>query len=297
MRCYGFIYNPRSGDGRRLSLLHAAEERMRSAGFDVREYLCDGDPGIGAHAAVRDGCDVVVACGGDGTVNATAAAVFSAQETGGSAATLAVLPFGTLNHFAKDLGIHTLHEAQNVLLSGTERLIDVGMVNGRLFVNNSGIGMYPVMVRERERVRRSGMPKWAAFGLAFLLTSARMPFMRLRIDADGRRMARATSFLFVGNNVYELAGKSLGTRSTLQGGVLGVCTARDVGIFGLCRIAVRAFLGTLRQERDFLAFTAQKLTVHRRRHFHVSLDGEVVRMKAPLEYSIVPGALRVLGPR
>ncbi len=290
MRCYGFIYNPRSGASRRLSLLHAAEEQLRKAGFGVREYLCDGDPGEGARAALRDGCDVLVACGGDGTVNATAAVVY------GSAATLAVLPFGTLNHFAKDLGIHTVIEGQNVLLSGTERQIDVGMVNDRVFVNNSSIGMYPVMVREREKVRRSGIPKWTAFGLAFLITAARMPFMRLRIDADGRRMARSTSFLFVGNNVYELAGKSLGTRSTLQAGVLGVCTARDVGVIGLCRIAVRAFLGTIREDRDFLAFTAHKLSVHRRRHFHVSLDGEVVRMKAPLEYSIVPGALRVLGP-
>ncbi len=59
---------------------------------------------------------------------------------------------------------------------------------------------------------------------------------------------------------------------------------------------MRAFFGTLREDRDFIAFAAHKLSVHRRRRFHVSLDGEVVRMKAPLEYSVQPGALRVLGP-
>ena len=78
--------------------------------------------------------------------------------------------------------------------------------------------------------------------------------------------------------------------------MLTVCTAHDVGIFGLARFAVRALFGTLREDRDFVAFPAKRLTVHRKRRFHVSLDGEVRRLKSPLEYSIKPGALRVLGP-
>jgi diacylglycerol kinase family enzyme len=290
VRCYGFIYNPRSGDGHRLALLHESEERLRAAGFEVREYLCEGDPAVSARAALHQGCDVLVACGGDGTVNAVASVAF------GSEAVLAVLPIGTLNHFAKDMGIHSVSEARQVLAAGVARPVDAGFVNGHIFVNNSGVGIYPAAVREREKVQKSGIPKWTAFLFASLKTAVRMPFMRLRIDADGRRMARSTSFLFVGNNVYQLEGTSLGTRASLQAGVLGVCTARDAGVAGLFRIAVRAVLGTLRQDRDFLAFTAKKLTVHRGRHFHVSLDGEVIRMKSPLEYSVAPGALRVLGP-
>jgi diacylglycerol kinase family enzyme len=290
VRCYGFIYNPRSGDGRRLTLLHESEAGLRAAGFEVREYFCEGDPAVGARAALQQGCDVLVACGGDGTVNAVASVVV------GSETTLAVLPLGTLNHFAKDMGIHSVNEARQVLVTGVARAVDAGFVNGYVFVNNSGVGIYSAAVRERERAQKSGLPKWIAFVFASLKTAVHMSFMRLRIDADGRRMARLTSFLFVGNNVYRLEGTSLGTRASLQAGVLGVCTARDVGVAGLFRIAVRAMLGTVGQDRDFLAFTAKKLIVHRGRHFHVSLDGEVIRMKSPLEYSIAPGALRVLGP-
>jgi diacylglycerol kinase family enzyme len=290
VRCYGFIYNPRSGDGRRKGELGACREKLRAAGFAVRDYLAARDPAEEARAAVRDGCDVVVACGGDGTVNAVA------QAIRGSEAVLAVLPCGTLNHFAKDLGIYSMAEAEQTLLRGPVREIDAGIVNGRLFVNNSGIGIYPVMVLQREKVRKSGIPKWPAFALAFVKTAARMPFMKLRIEADGARMARTTPFLFVGNNVYAIEGKSLGTRPRLDEGVLGVYTARHVGPTGLLRIAIRALLGTIRRDRDFIAFTARKLTVERKGRLHVSLDGEVCRMTGPLEYSIAPGALRVLSP-
>ena len=290
MRCYGFIYNPRSGDGRRLELLRGVKKNLRATGVEVREYLAAGDPAAEARTAVRDGCDVVVACGGDGTVNGTASAVR------GSGAVLGVLPLGTLNHFAKDLGIHGLAQAEQVLLTGTVREIDAGFVNGRLFVNNSGIGIYPVMVLEREKVRKAGIPKWPAFAWAFLRTAGKMPFMQLRIDADGVPMARSTPFLFVGNNEYAVEGKSLGTRPRLDGGLLGVYTARHIGPTGLARIAFRALLGTIRHDRDFIAFTAKRLTVERKGRIHVSLDGEVCRLTGPLRYSIGPGAIRVLAP-
>ena len=273
-----------------MDLLRAAGERLRTEGCTVREYISKGDPAEEARAAIREGCDVVVAFGGDGTVSAVAGA---AQ---GSEAVLAVLPLGTLNHFAKDLGIRSFAEAEQVLLTGSVRQIDAGLVNGHLFVNNSGMGIYPVMVLEREKVRKSGIPKWPAFVMAFLKTAAKMPFMRLRIEADGHAMGGSTPFLFVGNNVYGLEGKSLGSRASLDQGVLGVCTARHVGVTGLLRIAVRALLGTIGQDRDFIALTARGLTVNRRGRFHVSLDGEVCRMTGPLEYSIAPRAIRVLSP-
>lgn len=290
MRRYGFIYNPRSGDGQRRSLVHAAEAVLREAGQEVLEFGGNSDPAKAARAALDAGCEVLIACGGDGTVNAVAAAVYQTE------AVLAVLPIGTLNHFARDLGIHTLADSEAVLLNGVVRQIDVGFVNGNLFVNNSGVGIYPVMVREREKVQRLGIPKWPAFLWAFVKTAVRMPFMRLRIDSDGHHTARHTSFLFVGNSAYSLEGKGLGSRNSLSAGVLTVCTAHDVGFFGLIRFAVRALFGTLRQDRDFVAFPAKRLTVHRKRRFHVSLDGEVRRLKSPLEYSINPSALRVLGP-
>ena len=155
-----------------------------------------------------------------------------------------------------------------------------------------------MMVLEREKVRKTGMPKWPAFVVACIRTILKLPFQRLHLEADGVRIARSTPFLFVGNNVYTVEGKSLGRRNRLDQGVLGICTARHIGPTGLFRIAVRALMGTVSQDRDFTALTARKLTVRRtrRRRVHVSLDGEVCRMRLPLEYSIARRAIRVLAP-
>ena len=294
MRCYGFIYNPRSGDGNRAHLLRLSAERLRAQGKQVIEYLTESSCGDLVRSAVRDGCDVIVACGGDGTVNGVAHALWATQES----AVLGVLPIGTLNHFAKDLGIFNLAEAERVLLAANVVEVDAGLVNGRLFVNNSGVGIYPMIVLERERVQQSGLPKWPAFVVACVKTILKLPFQHLHLEADSVRLARSTPFLFVGNNVYTVEGRSLGSRKRLDEGVLGICTARHVGPTGLFRIALRALMGTVSQDRDFTALTAGKLTVRRsrKRPLHVSLDGEVCRMKTPLEYSIVPRAIRVLAP-
>jgi diacylglycerol kinase family enzyme len=298
VRCYGFIYNPRSGDGHRSALLRLSAERLRSHGKQVSEYV--GETGLGelVQSAIRDGCDAIVACGGDGTVNAVANALLASFEGGDESAVLGVLPLGTLNHFAKDLGIFGMADAERVLLADRVIEVDAGVVNGRLFVNNSGIGIYPMMVLERERVRMAGLPKWPAFVVACVKTILKLPFQRLHLEADGVRLARSTPFLFVGNNVYTVEGKSLGRRNRLDEGVLGICTARHVGPTGLFRIAFRALIGTVSQDRDFTALTAEKLTVrrNRKRPMHVSLDGEVCRMRLPLEYSIARRAIRVLAP-
>jgi diacylglycerol kinase family enzyme len=298
VRRYGLIYNPRSGDGHRSGLLTSAGERLRSKGNEVLEYVVEGDPGEGVKKAIHDACDVIVACGGDGTVGGVASALWTSSVCGEGGAVLGVLPLGTLNHFAKDLGITSMERAESVLLADHVREVDGGLVNGRLFVNNSGIGIYPMMVLEREKVQKAGLPKWPAFFVACVRTLIRMPFQHLHLEADGVRLARATPFLFVGNNEYTIEGKSLGRREHLDGGVLGIYMARRVGPLGLFRIAVRAVTGTVRRDRDFTALTAQKLTVRRRRKrsVPVSLDGEVCRMKPPLEYSLARRAIRVLAP-
>ena len=284
------MLNRKSGAVDRSTDFRESQARLRAAGFDVREFESEGNPRLAALQAVEAGCNVVVACGGDGTVNAVASAVH------GSAAALGVLPFGTLNHFAKDLGISTFEAAMQALLHGPERPVDAGFVNGHIFLNNSGVGAYPAMVRERERVRRSGIPKWPAFLLACLRTLFRMPFQRLRIEADGRSVSTTTPFVFIGNNVYALQGKSTGTRARLDQGILGVCSAVRVSPLGMVRLALRTMLGTLRDDRDLVTFTASQLTIRRKRALHVSLDGEVIRMKGTLHYSIDPRSIRVLVP-
>ncbi len=290
MRRYGFVYNRKAGTSDRTALIENAIARLRAQRFEVATFPCDGNPRPCAEEAVRKNCDVVVAGGGDGTVNAVAGVLHGTDRQ------LGVLPLGTLNHFARDLGILTMADAENALEFGPVRLVDAGFVNGHIFLNNSGIGAYPAMVRERERVRRIGIPKWPAFVHACLRTLFRMPFQRLKIEADGRSVSRTTPFVFVGNNLYSLDGRKPGTRQRLDEGLLGVCTASHVGRFGIMRLAFRALMGTIREDRDFIAFSAVHLTLTRKRPFNVSLDGEVLRMKGPLHYSIQRRALRVLVP-
>jgi len=122
--------------------------------------------------------------------------------------------------------------------------------------------------------------------------------MKLELDVNGKRLERSTSFLFVGNNIYQLQGFSPGRRVRLDAGELAIVTARRSGRTGLVCIAFRALLGSLRADRDFRELAAAQFTVRTRRatRLNVSLDGELSRMDTPLQYSILPGALRVLAP-
>jgi diacylglycerol kinase family enzyme len=272
-------------------MVRAICERLREHGHSTAEFECPDSPAGPAAHALEDRCDVLVACGGDGTVNGVASVVL------GSPAALGILPMGTLNHFAKDLGIGGLAAAERTLLAGGVRHVDVASVNGRIFVNNSGIGIYPVIVLERDAARKSGVPRWPAFFWACLKTIAKPPMIRLHVEADKVRLKRVTPFLFVGNNVYRTERLGVGTRARLDGGVLGICTARHRGRLGVVRLALRSIAGTIRQDRDFTVIEARRLTVRTsRKSVRVSLDGELWRLAPPLEYAILPRALKVLAP-
>lgn len=234
---------------------------------------------------------MLVACGGDGTVSGVASQVH------GSQAALGILPLGTLNHFARDLGISSLAAAEHALTRGNTRMVDIARLNGRIFLNNSSIGIYPVIVLERNAARKTGIPRWPAFVWACLKAAAKPPLVRLWLEPDQGHLARVTPFLFVGNNLYRTEGLALGTREALDGGVLGICTARHHGRLGIVRLAIRSIVGTIRQDRDFTMLTARTLVVRTAaRNVRVSLDGELWQSRPPLNYEILPGALKVMAP-
>ena len=160
-----------------------------------------------------------MAGGGDGTINAVAGAL-AGRDTA-----LGVLPIGTLNHFARDVGIPlNLEAAVRILFTGQVKKVDVGEVNGRVFVNNSGIGLYPRIVRVREEAQRRGHVKWVAFLLAVGSVMRRYSLVSVRLRSEETHAAaRGTPFVFVGNNRYEIAGLEIGTRSSLNSGRLWAC--------------------------------------------------------------------------
>ena len=248
-----------------------------------------------ARRAFDDGCDPIIAGGGDGTINAVASLLV---ETG---RTLGVLPLGTLNHFAKDIGVPLdLERAIEVITEGEVARVDVGEVNARIFLNNSSLGLYPRIVRHREKQqRRFGRGKWLAFLWATLSALRLYPFLDVRLQADERELWRRTPFVFVGNNEYEMESFQLGGRSCLDAGKLSLYVAHRTGRLGLLRLGWRALFGGLRKEHDFDSLCAEEIwiaTRHKRR-LRVATDGEVTIMRPPLHYRTRPGALHVLVPK
>jgi len=253
--------------------------------------------GQGIAAMVDDlldgGADLIVAAGGDGTVNAIASRLLERD------ATLGILPLGTLNHFARDLGIPLeLDAAAAVIAAGHARRTDVGEVNGKPFLNNSSIGLYPRIVSEREHAqRRLGVGKWPALARATWHALRHPDSFSASVHVDGRTIQRRTPFIFVGNNCYVLEGFSLGRRTCLDGGVLALYVLRPKSTFGLLWLGLRALLGIGSHAQDFDAIEATSFDVQGRHdEVEVATDGEVARMTTPIRFRIRPRALRVLAP-
>ncbi|MDB5035261.1 MAG: diacylglycerol kinase catalytic domain family protein [Chlorobi bacterium] len=246
-----------------------------------------------AKRALAEGCGMIVAGGGDGTINAVASLV------AGTETVLGVLPFGTLNHFAKDLGIPPdLDQAVDVLANGSARLVDVGEVNGRIFLNNSSIGLYPNIVRHREmQQERLGRSKWLALTWATMTMLGRYPRFNVRITADGEKMERETPLVFIGNNRYDIDGFDIGTRSELDSGMLSLFVPHDAGRATLFWLALRGLVGTLRQADQFDAIAVSEACIETGRgKVDVAVDGEVISLDTPLDYRIRPKALKVMAP-
>lgn len=238
--------------------------------------------------------EIVVAGGGDGTVSGVAGAVCDAGKT------LGVLPLGTLNHFAKDLKIPLdLEGAVATLVQGHTVEVDVGEVNGRVFINNSSIGLYPEMVRRRDREQRlKGLGKWRAMARAFVGALRNYRLHRVRLRTPEGEFHRRTPFVFIGNNEYNLQGFGAGGRPALDGGQFCVWVARGTRPWGLLRLGLRALFGRLDGARDFEAHAGSEFElIPRRRKVSVARDGETEIVEAPLLYRMRPRALRVLVPQ
>jgi YegS/Rv2252/BmrU family lipid kinase len=289
------ILNPRAGQGRHVEASRHVLDILRLHGWDATLVEASASPSLAqaARSALMAGADIIIAAGGDGTVS-TVAAVLA-----GASAALGILPAGTLNHFARDLGIPLLVEdAAEVLLQSHIRRIDIGEVNGMHFINNSSLGLYPGIVRYREARRRTGSSRLLAFFAACLLAFRRYRFLKLDLEVDGVILRRKSPFLLVANNRYEVQGLRLGRRTLLDEGALAIYLSDRTGRLGLLRVAISALLRRLRPGHDFAVLQAQRVTVKtHRKYIRVALDGEVVRLRPPLRFAIRPGFLKVVAPR
>lgn len=295
MRVYALI-NPGAGTAEKSSdLAERLEALFKSHGIEAELNLVTG-PALPAAAqaarqrAKRGEIDAVLAGGGDGSLSAVAAIL------AGTDIPMGVLPLGTRNHFARDLGLPLdLDAAVAVIARAKATAIDVAEVNGRVFINNSSIGAYPFMVLDRDRRRNThGLAKWSAMVLAAIRTLWKFPRRRLLTVVEGRHESHRTPCVFIGNNEYSLSLPALGGRPRLDCGELWISVVKPKNRLALLWLGFCAAIGRTDLADDLVTERAAAVEIRSRTsRLPVALDGEVEIMRPPLRYCSRPKALQV----
>lgn len=293
------VMNAGSGKSEKSEVRRVIESVLTSAGraWTVHEVSDAAELSRVAASVVdeaRATNGIVVAAGGDGTINTVA------QATLGSGCSFGVLPLGTFNYFSRAHGISSdLEQACNALLGASAFQVQVGLVNDRVFLVNASIGLYPKMLEEREEAKsRLGRSRLVAMGAALktLLTA----HLRLRLDIEAKQGRRrlVTPTLFVGNNRLQLERLGISGRALDQHRLTAV-TLTEVGPLGMLWLVVRAMFGRLGSAEQVEHFDFERMTVGSRvgaRRFKVATDGEVELLSAPLSFRVAPHALWLIRP-
>jgi len=270
------------------TIVSALESTLARGQTDIR-LLQPHDMGPAIAAAARGSHDTIIVGGGDGSVSRAAAALAGTQKV------LGVLPFGTLNLLARDLGMPSDPKAAiAALASATPRRIDLGSVAGRPFHSLSGLGFFSQMARAREEVRAHPLGRFLGVALAAWRAVRRTATFTLEISADGRHSSAEALAVLITNNRFAPDWR----RQRLDEGVLEILIAEDAG--GLAKLKASADLvtGGWRESDGIRSIIAREVTITRhRRKVWTATDGELSREPIPLRYRIVPNALLALAAK
>ncbi len=277
------------------------ERVLGGAGRRHEIFRVDRPAALGAVAAraveaARASRGIVVAAGGDGTLNAVA------QATLGSGCGFAVLPQGTFNYFGRAHGIPADTEAATrSLLSGQLRPVQVGCVNDRVFLVNASLGLYPQMLEDREeQKRRHGRSRLVAAWAALVTVWSARRALRLEIEHAGVRRRVRASTLFVGNNRLQLEQVGLPEADALEDGKLGVVLVRALGAPALLWLMIQGARGKLPEVDSVEHLALSELSVRPARRWQrrvkVATDGEVNWMAPPLRFRVAAEPLSLWHP-
>jgi len=279
------LMNPRSGGGKvvRFDLHREAARR----GIEAVTLEPGNDLDALARDAVRRGADVLGMAGGDGS-QALVAAIASECDL-----PYVCIPAGTRNHLALDLGVdrEDVVGSLDAFVDGFERRIDLARVNGRVFVNNVSLGVYAEIVQSD--AYRDAKLQTAADMLSELLgpTAPRFSF---ELTSDAGERVQDACLVLVSNNVYALDRlSSFGSRARIDQGVLGVVALRVSNATDLAQLVACELAGRVRTYSGWRQWTTRDLEIRAATDVAVGVDGESLRLPAPLRFEIVPGALRV----
>ena len=282
------LLNARAGtliDNGADNIVSALKSSLARRHTDIR-LLQPHDMAPAIAQAARGSHDTIIVGGGDGSVSSAAAALAGTQKV------LGVLPFGTLNLLARDLGMPSdPKEAIAALASAQQRRIDLGSVGGRPFHSLSGLGFFSQMARAREEVRAHPLGRFLGVALAALRAVRRTATFTLEISADGRHSSAEALAVLITNNRFGPDWR----RKRLDEGVLEILIAENAG--GLAKLKASADLvtGSWRESDGIRSIIAREVTITRHRHkVWTATDGELSREPIPLRYRIVPQALIAL---
>ena len=296
------VLNAGSGKNDSDEQQRVMREVFNEAGRDVEFLMISKSAPIARVAAdaveralARSG--VVVAAGGDGTINAVAAAVLD------SGCPFGVLPQGTFNYFGRVNGIpQETRAAAQALVRAQVTPVQVGQINGRIFLVNASLGLYPQLLEDRETWKSQlGRSRVVAF-LSGLVTLARhRRQLHLDVELAGRATTVRTPTLFVGNNQLQLerVGIEDSDATAVQRGELTAIAPKPIGSLALFGLLLRGVIGRLGDAENVNSFSFRRLTVRPRgmRRIKVATDGEIVWMNSPLVFEVSPTALQLLVPR
>lgn len=289
------IVNRRSGAGDKSELNERIEAAFRRHGWPVDFVTCQRrDMERRIEDAARRPGGTIVAAGGDGTINAVACACLRAQRPFG------IVPAGTFNYVARNLGIPpAIDDAVATIVAGATRALDVGEVNGRLFLNNAGVGLYSHLIERREEDKcRFGRKRIVGLfsGLRCLLD--RHPLHRFELRADGQPQRLRTTTLFFGCNALQLENYNVAARNCLHAGRLAVLSLAVHSRADIARAVWAALMtGALESADAIESFCAREVRLSTpRKALKVAIDGEIVVMRPPLELRLRRGALQVYAP-
>lgn len=237
---------------------------------------------------------ILLVAGGDGTVRAAAQLLYDSEKI------LAVLPTGTCNNFAKTLELPAdISDIMALIKNKKIKKIDVAQVNDLIFVNNCSIGLYPKILKDREKYLDlfSRSKLWKKF-LTIINFFSSLPVYNVRLSIEGKETVSSSFLVFVGNNYYSLDREDFGERESLRQGELSVYALRCRNKLGFLILFMKIMLGRKNIEHDLFQYTTTKsFSIETRKSkINVALDGEIFQIKTPLMFNINKKFLSVVAP-
>jgi diacylglycerol kinase family enzyme len=288
------IMNRDSGATDKSALTREIETEFTARGWQVEFVLVGRDDLLSrTQQTVTQAPGAIVVAGGDGTINTVATACIGVNRP------LGILPVGTFNYVARNLRVPTeMSQAVEVIVNGRVQALDVGEINGRIFLHNAGFGLYTRMLEQREQdVRRFGRSRLIAFmsGIRCLLSSH--PLFAVELAADGRAERHLTTTLFFSCNALQLEEVSVYAADCLRQQKLAVLSLKLRNRWEVAVAACAGLIGKLDRVKTTEALCARALRVRtRRRMLKVVMDGELVLLQPPLDVRFRPAALTVFAP-